>query len=397
MLIFTRITHLVSGDYEQPFTDLLVAAPNRSQLTDEQLIALNHNCVMIETYSINDTPRRSGNGVLITNSGYILTTFWVIEGARTISVTLPGGEQADATVVGWDLVRGLAVLKLPAQPAGSQGLPIASGLPALDTRVMAIGNPSAEVNAVEGRVSTLPSDDEWRLQATFPLSPAQPGVPLLNEHGEIVGIILEVGEASDETDTVEPSFAASAVSIRVFLRNLYLNDDAFGSYALPHGTYTGELRNGVAHGYGTSVFDNGDYYFGYYHDGNRGPYGTYFWDDGEVYSGNWHPATGERSGQATLIFPDGEVYIGGVLNGFPRLQGVMLDDRFTMQSTWSSDANPDYYTIVTNLENGDVVIGLIEDGLWQGPAFTYHPDGSVTMVEMKDGDIAPGYSERRIK
>ena len=56
--------------------------------------------------------KSSGSGVVISPDGYVLTNDHVIEFASKIIVTLPGGEEYSADVVGVDNITDLALLKL---------------------------------------------------------------------------------------------------------------------------------------------------------------------------------------------------------------------------------------------------------------------------------------------
>ena len=56
--------------------------------------------------------KSSGSGVVISPDGYVLTNTHVIENASKITVTLSGGNEYDADVVGVDKTSDLALLKL---------------------------------------------------------------------------------------------------------------------------------------------------------------------------------------------------------------------------------------------------------------------------------------------
>ena len=56
--------------------------------------------------------KSSGSGVVISPDGYVLTNTHVIENASNITVTLSGGNEYDADVVGVDKTSDLALLKL---------------------------------------------------------------------------------------------------------------------------------------------------------------------------------------------------------------------------------------------------------------------------------------------
>ena len=54
----------------------------------------------------------SGSGVVISPDGYVLTNYHVIENATEVIVTLPGGEEFEAEIIGTDYITDLALLKL---------------------------------------------------------------------------------------------------------------------------------------------------------------------------------------------------------------------------------------------------------------------------------------------
>ena len=61
-----------------------------------------------------------GSGVIVSEDGIVITNDHVISGASQIRVTLPGGQDAEAEVVGTDPVTDIAVLRIDAN-----GLPVA--------------------------------------------------------------------------------------------------------------------------------------------------------------------------------------------------------------------------------------------------------------------------------
>ena len=84
--------------------------------------------------------KSSGSGVVISPDGFVMTNYHVIENADKISVTLSGGAEYEAEIVGSDITSDLALLKLDgsefpyAQLGNSQDLIIVEG-------VIALGNP----------------------------------------------------------------------------------------------------------------------------------------------------------------------------------------------------------------------------------------------------------------
>lgn len=135
-----------------------------------------------------------GSGVIISSDGDLLTNNHVIEGARTIRVTLADGRELDARVVGTDSSTDLALLKIKE----ADNLPVAqlgdSDKLAVGDWVMAIGNPfgleatvTVGVLSGKGRVIGVGNYDDF-LQTDASINPGNSGGPLFNTQGEIVGI-----------------------------------------------------------------------------------------------------------------------------------------------------------------------------------------------------------------
>lgn len=57
-------------------------------------------------------PAAAGSGLVFDDKGHVLTAHHVVEGARAVTVHVPGGRSVPASVVGADPITGLAVVKL---------------------------------------------------------------------------------------------------------------------------------------------------------------------------------------------------------------------------------------------------------------------------------------------
>lgn len=55
---------------------------------------------------------RRGTGTIISPDGYIVTVHYLLLGAQNVAVTLPGGEQVSAQIIGKDYNSGLGLLKM---------------------------------------------------------------------------------------------------------------------------------------------------------------------------------------------------------------------------------------------------------------------------------------------
>lgn len=80
-----------------------------------------------------------------------------------------------------------------------------------------------------------------------------------------------------------------------------------------------KLSNGLPHGEGQAIFQNGCKYRGQFHHGRLHGVGRYEWPDGLVYEGEFDQ--GEISGTGKYTWPNGETYEGGVLMGLRHGEG----------------------------------------------------------------------------
>src|ERR1700724_3234041 len=140
----------------------------------------------------------AGSGFVIDPRGYILTNYHVVQGAQAISVTLGDRSHYDAKFVGADERNDIAMVKidpkdrnLPALTMGdSDGLLVGQ-------RVLALGNPfgfqstltTGVVSALGRTVQTGQNTyiDE-AIQTDAAINRGNSGGPLINTHGEVIGI-----------------------------------------------------------------------------------------------------------------------------------------------------------------------------------------------------------------
>ncbi len=147
-----------------------------------------------------------GSGVIVDQSGYILTNSHVVHGAQRITVMLPtaGSESPsvkeagkrrsyEATIVGTYREIDLALLKIDA--AGLPTLPLRDDLQVLQGElVFAIGSPQGlESTVTMGVVSSARRQADLDrpmvfIQTDAPINPGNSGGPLVNADGELVGI-----------------------------------------------------------------------------------------------------------------------------------------------------------------------------------------------------------------
>jgi len=136
-----------------------------------------------------------GSGFVIDKDGHILTNYHVVKDAREVEVTMHNRKKYKATVVGADPAHDLAVIQIkasdlvPAVLGDSRNLQVGQ-------KVYAIGNPFGLAGTMtRGIVSSIrpvrePSgatiDDA--IQTDAAINPGNSGGPLMNWHGEVIGI-----------------------------------------------------------------------------------------------------------------------------------------------------------------------------------------------------------------
>jgi S1-C subfamily serine protease len=137
-----------------------------------------------------------GSGFILDKAGHILTNFHVVEGAnRGIEVMLSNKNRYQAKVVGQDKVHDLALLQITAPNLQPVTLADSSEL-AVGQKVYAIGNPfgltgtmtTGIISAIRPIRNADGAPIEDAIQTDAAINPGNSGGPLLNSHGEVIGI-----------------------------------------------------------------------------------------------------------------------------------------------------------------------------------------------------------------
>lgn len=151
--------------------------------------------IVTESYQ-NFSQTSAGSGIVLTENGYIVTNNHVVSGGDNITVVLEDGTNYSAYLIGSDAYTDLAVLKIEAKGLTCATLGDSDELRVGEVAVV-IGNPTGQLQgtvtgglisalnrniAVEGVTMTL-------IQTDAAVNGGNSGGPLLNEYGQVVGII----------------------------------------------------------------------------------------------------------------------------------------------------------------------------------------------------------------
>lgn len=132
-----------------------------------------------------------GAGVAVDRAGFILTNLHVVDGAKAITVTPFGADPISAEVLDTDRELDLALLRLPSPLAQAA---VVGGSEALGVgdEVMAVGSPRKMYFSVSRGMVSFPNrflDGVEYIQTDLPINVGNSGGPLVDDQGNVVGIV----------------------------------------------------------------------------------------------------------------------------------------------------------------------------------------------------------------
>ncbi|MGH9047782.1 MAG: S1C family serine protease, partial [Acidimicrobiales bacterium] len=188
-------------------------------------------------YGFEEEETVEGTGMIVTASGEVITNNHVIDGAKSISVTLDGSSKSyTAEVVGAVPTDDVALLQIE----GVSGLPTVtfgnSSTVAVGDSVVAIGNALAlgssptvttGIISAEGRTITAEDDSgssetlHGLFQTDAAINPGNSGGPLIDSAGQVIGMnTAGAGQDSDGTSSQNIGFSIPSNEIVSLLPSL---------------------------------------------------------------------------------------------------------------------------------------------------------------------------------
>ena len=147
-------------------------------------------------FGFTTTSAAAGSGFVLSDDGYILPNYHVIENSTSIKVTMYDGSSYEAQLIGYDESNDIAVLKVDAENLSPVVLGDSDNLNVGDS-VVAIGNPLGEltfsltagvVSALDREVTLSGNVTMELIQTDCAINSGNSGGALFNLYGEVIGI-----------------------------------------------------------------------------------------------------------------------------------------------------------------------------------------------------------------
>ena len=171
-----------------------------------------------------------GSGFVIDHEGHIVTNYHVIDGADSIRVNFEAGDSVDATLVGSDPSSDIALLKVDSAASSLYPLSLADSTKVqVGDPVVAIGNPfGLERTVTAGIVSALqravraPNGFaiDQVIQTDAPINQGNSGGPLIDAHGQVIGVNSQIETGGEATGNVGIGFAIPSDTVQTIVAKL---------------------------------------------------------------------------------------------------------------------------------------------------------------------------------
>ena len=170
----------------------------------------------------------AGSGFVITESGYILTNYHVVENAVALAVVTSDNKDYSATLINYNEELDVALLYVE----GRHFTPVSLGnsdAVELGEEVVAIGCPYGDgfmfspSNGIISGVDRMLSGSSGMLQTNAPLNPGNSGGPLFDSMGRVIGIVTSKLLTTENAEGKEIALEGMAFAIPINEAMAYAN------------------------------------------------------------------------------------------------------------------------------------------------------------------------------
>jgi S1-C subfamily serine protease len=165
-----------------------------------------------------------GSAFALNNLGYIITSSHMVKGADSIFIQNNYLDRTLAKVVLIDPKLDLAILKIinsEITQAWKVPFAIIETPTDIGEKVYTLGYPRKEMVYGEGSLSSLSgySNDTSMYQISIPLNPGNSGGPLIDEYGNVIGVVSGKNQNAEGT-----SFASKSIYINQIINSIHDDD-----------------------------------------------------------------------------------------------------------------------------------------------------------------------------
>ena len=159
-----------------------------------------------------------GTGCIIDKSGVILTSAHVLEDGKDIIITMSNGEDYKASIIKkFGRNRDIALLKISVPYELTTVKLGDSAKVKVGDSVLAIGNPFGFNGTLTKGIISRIDHFKNRIQTDAAINPGSSGGPLLNEHGEIIGINQAIYNPDNNISNIGIGFATPINTIKEYM------------------------------------------------------------------------------------------------------------------------------------------------------------------------------------
>ena len=242
---------------------VVVSTPSTEPASDGSALSVNEiyqrsKQAVVEISVAKGTSQAGGSGFVIDKQGHIVTNQHVVSGGGEIQVQFADGRKASAKLVGEDASSDIAVIRVSVSSSELQPLSLGnSSKVQVGDGVVAIGSPFGLAGTVTtGVVSALDRSIKapnnytitGAIQTDAPINPGNSGGPLLDAHGNVIGVNSQIDSNSGQNSGVGFAVSANTVSRTA--------DALISGKKVPH-AYMGVSLTDAASGAGVASVANG--------------------------------------------------------------------------------------------------------------------------------------------
>ena len=161
----------------------------------------------------------AGTGCIVSTDGLILTGSHVIEGCKSVEVTMFNGQIYKADVISkMGKNKDLALLKItPKRPLQTIKFGDSEKLK-VGQKVLAIGNPFGFAGTLTQGIISRIDYTKGRIQTDAAINPGCSGGPLLNSSGEVIGINQSIYNPDNNISNIGIGFAIPINDVKQFIQ-----------------------------------------------------------------------------------------------------------------------------------------------------------------------------------